>query len=143
MTSNDDPYMMIFLKKCCYSWFKYMFVSKYYSMSISRSKFSFVGCLTTDPLLFVWDQYLITSDVPKFHDELIPAIAAAMIITLRDFLLKCKMVRYNHIQIFFVLFIQKYISSFIDIGNGSSFTTENKYYYYTAITIGDRSIFLA
>jgi hypothetical protein len=112
-------------------------------MSISRSKFSFVGCLTTDPLLFVWDQYLITSDVPKFHDELIPAIAAAMIITLRDFLLKCKMVRYNHIQIFFVLFIQKYISSFIDIGNGSSFTTENKYYYYTAITIGDRSIFLA
>jgi hypothetical protein len=86
-----------------------MFVSKYYSMSISRSKFSFVGCLTTDPLLFVWDQYLITSDVPKFHDELIPAIAAAMIITLRDFLLKCKMVRYNHIEIFFlILFIEIY-----------------------------------
>ncbi|CAF3747468.1 unnamed protein product [Rotaria sp. Silwood1] len=51
----------------------------------------YLGCLTTDPLLFVWDQYLITSDIPKFHDELIPAIAAAMIITLRDFLLKCKM----------------------------------------------------
>ncbi|CAF0791611.1 unnamed protein product [Rotaria sordida] len=75
MSTTDDPYVLIFLKKCCYPWFKYMFV----------------GCLTTDPLLFVWDQYLITSDIPKFHDELIPAIAAAMIITLRDFLLKCKM----------------------------------------------------
>ncbi|CAF1133350.1 unnamed protein product [Rotaria sp. Silwood1] len=75
MATTDDPYVLIFLKKCCYPWFKYMFV----------------GCLTTDPLLFVWDQYLITSDIPKFHDELIPAIAAAMIITLRDFLLKCKM----------------------------------------------------
>lgn len=51
-----------------------------------------LGCLTTDPLLFVWDQYLITSDVPKFHDEFIPAIAAAMIITLRDFLVKCRSV---------------------------------------------------
>lgn len=51
-----------------------------------------LGCLSTDALLFVWDQYIITSDIPKFHDELIPAIAAAMIITLRDFLLKCKMV---------------------------------------------------
>ena len=50
--------------------------------------------MSTDPLLFVWDQYLITSDVPNFYDELIPAIAAAMIITLRDFLLKCKTVRY-------------------------------------------------
>jgi hypothetical protein len=55
-----------------------------------------LGTLSTDPLLFVWDQYLITSDVPKFHDELLPAIAAAMIITLRDFLLKCKMVRYSY-----------------------------------------------
>ena len=35
---------------------------------------------------------MITSDVPKFHDELIPAIAASMIITLRDFLLKCRSV---------------------------------------------------
>lgn len=52
----------------------------------------FLGCLTTDPLLFVWDQYLITSDVPKFHDEFIPAIATAMIITLRDFLMKCRSV---------------------------------------------------
>ena len=51
-----------------------------------------LGSLTTDPLLFVWDQYLITSDVPKFHDEFIPAIASAMIITLRDFLLKCRSV---------------------------------------------------
>lgn len=76
MSTSDDPYVLVFLKKCCYPWFKYMFV----------------GSLTSDPLLFVWDQYLITSDVPKFHDELIPAIAAAMIITLRDFLLKCKMV---------------------------------------------------
>ncbi|CAF1026249.1 unnamed protein product [Rotaria magnacalcarata] len=75
MSTNDDPYVLVFLKKCCYPWFKYMFV----------------GCLTADPLMFVWDQYLITSDIPKFHDELIPAIAAAMIITLRDFLLKCKM----------------------------------------------------
>ncbi|UJR13258.1 hypothetical protein I4U23_000279 [Adineta vaga] len=69
-----DQNVLSFLRKCCYTWFKYMFV----------------GCLTTDPLLFVWDQYLITSDVPKFYDELIPAIAASMIITLRDFLLKCR-----------------------------------------------------
>ncbi|CAF0821355.1 unnamed protein product [Adineta steineri] len=73
-SAANDPHVLSFLKKCCYPWFKQMFV----------------GSLTADPLLFVWDQYLITSDIPKFYDELIPAIAASMIITLRDFLLKCR-----------------------------------------------------
>ncbi|CAF1157730.1 unnamed protein product [Adineta ricciae] len=73
-SASVDQYVLSFIRKCCYPWFKYMFV----------------GCLSADPLMYVWDQYLITSDVPKFHDELIPAIAAAMIVTLRDFLLKCR-----------------------------------------------------
>lgn len=57
------------------------------------------GCLACDPLLFVWDQYLITSDVPNFHDRLIPAIATAILITMRDFLLKCRMVRHHYAAI--------------------------------------------
>ena len=97
-TTSDDPYVSILLKTCCYSWFKHMFVSK---CNRGRKNLTLVhahrslhlACLSADPLLFVWDQYLITSDVPKFHDELLPAVAAAMIITLRDFLLKCKTVR--------------------------------------------------
>lgn len=84
-----------------------------------------LGCLSTDALLFVWDQYIITSDIPKFHDELIPAIAAAMIITLRDFLLKCKMVCWFYFERkkknkTFYLNICFYI---IDIRNGIGFTT--------------------
>lgn len=75
MAVTDDPYLLVFLKKICYPWFKFLFV----------------GCLSYDPLLYVWDQYLITSDVPNFHDRLIPAIATAIIITMRDFLLKCRM----------------------------------------------------
>ncbi|CAF5067713.1 unnamed protein product, partial [Rotaria sp. Silwood1] len=27
-------------------------------------------CLTTNSLLFVWDQYLITRDISEFHNEL-------------------------------------------------------------------------
>lgn len=60
-----------------------------------KKKRFFSGCLDADPLLFVWDQYLITSDVPQFHDELLPAIAAALIISLRDFLMNCRLVRRN------------------------------------------------
>ncbi len=36
-----------------------------------------------------------------------------------------------------ILFIEIYVSSVLDIGDGSCFTTENEYYYYTTITIGD------
>ncbi|CAF5154834.1 unnamed protein product, partial [Rotaria sp. Silwood1] len=39
-------------------------------------------CLTTNSLLFVWDQYLITRDISEFHNELLPAIATAIIIAL-------------------------------------------------------------
>jgi hypothetical protein len=52
----------------------------------------FLGCFTTDPLLFVWEQYLITSDIPNFHDEFLPAIATGIIVTLRDLLMECKKV---------------------------------------------------
>ncbi|CAF0989824.1 unnamed protein product [Rotaria sp. Silwood1] len=47
-------------------------------------------CLTTNSLLFVWDQYLITRDISEFHNELLPAIATAIIIALKDLLMKCK-----------------------------------------------------
>ncbi|CAF1459994.1 unnamed protein product, partial [Didymodactylos carnosus] len=55
MANSDDPYIALLLKKCCYPWFKFLFV----------------GCLNVDPLMYVWDQYIITSDLPNFHDELI------------------------------------------------------------------------
>ncbi|UJR34107.1 hypothetical protein I4U23_021514 [Adineta vaga] len=47
-------------------------------------------CLSMDPLLFVWDQYLISNDIPNFHDELFPAIATAIILILKDQLVECK-----------------------------------------------------
>lgn len=28
MPTADDPYVLVFLKKCCYPWFKYMFVGE-------------------------------------------------------------------------------------------------------------------
>ncbi|CAF3542601.1 unnamed protein product [Rotaria sp. Silwood1] len=48
----------------------------------------FLGCLTTNSLLFVWDQYLITRDISEFHNELLPVIATAIIIALKDLLMK-------------------------------------------------------
>ncbi|CAF3532906.1 unnamed protein product [Rotaria sordida] len=47
-------------------------------------------CLITDPLLFVWDQYLVTRNISGFHNELLPAIATAIIIALKDLLMECK-----------------------------------------------------
>jgi hypothetical protein len=47
-----------------------------------------LGSLATDPLLFVWEQYLITSDISNFHDEFLPAIAAGIIMILKDLLLE-------------------------------------------------------
>ncbi|CAF0817088.1 unnamed protein product [Rotaria sordida] len=70
----DSSSVLILLRKYCYKWFKYMFV----------------GCLITDPLLFVWDQYLVTRNIPEFHNELLPAIATAIIIALKDLLMECK-----------------------------------------------------
>ncbi|CAF1086676.1 unnamed protein product [Adineta ricciae] len=68
---NDVLY---FLRKSCSSWFHYMFIN----------------CLTMDTLLFVWDQYLITKDLPNFYDELLPAVTTAIIVILKDFIVECK-----------------------------------------------------
>jgi hypothetical protein len=61
------------------------------------------GYLTLDPLLFVWDQYVISLDVPGYHDELIPIICAIILMLLRDQIMGSKSVtnlKYN-ILIFF------------------------------------------
>ncbi|CAF0935019.1 unnamed protein product [Adineta ricciae] len=68
---NDVLY---FLRKSCSSWFHYMFIN----------------CLTMDTLLFVWDQYLITKDLPNFHDELLPAVTTTIVLILKDFIVECK-----------------------------------------------------
>ena len=34
--------------------------------------------------MFVWDQYAISADVPGYHEELVPIIAAIILMILRD-----------------------------------------------------------
>lgn len=59
---------MVVLKVCCTPMIKNIF-SNYLNM---------------DALMFVWDQYTIGSDVAGYHEELIPIIAAIILLLLRD-----------------------------------------------------------
>ena len=54
------------------------------SVCAPMMKCLFSGYLNMGPLMFVWDQYVISSDVPGFHDELIPTMAAIILMVLRD-----------------------------------------------------------
>jgi hypothetical protein len=44
----------------------------------------FSGYLNMEALMFVWDQYVIGSDVGGFNDELVPLIAAIILILMRE-----------------------------------------------------------
>jgi hypothetical protein len=50
----------------------------------------FAGYLELNPLMYVWDQYMITIDVPGFHDELIPVFVSIIIMILRDQIMSVK-----------------------------------------------------
>ena len=47
----------------------------------------FSGYLNINPLMFVWDQYVISADVGGYHEELLPIFAAIILMVLRDQLL--------------------------------------------------------
>jgi hypothetical protein len=53
----------------------------------------FAGYLDLNPLMYVWDQYMITIDVPGFHDELIPVFVSIIIMILRDQIMSIKHVK--------------------------------------------------
>jgi hypothetical protein len=44
----------------------------------------FSGYLSIHPLMFVWDQYVISADVAGYHEELLPIICAIIFMVLRD-----------------------------------------------------------
>lgn len=52
----------------------------------------FSGYLNLNTLMYVWDQYVISSDIPGFHDELIPIMAALVLMSLRDELVQTRSV---------------------------------------------------
>jgi hypothetical protein len=62
------------------------------SVTIPLMRNLFSGYLSMNPLMFVWDQYVISSDVPGFHEELIPTVAAIILMALRDQLLQTRSV---------------------------------------------------
>ena len=37
--------------------------------------------------MYVWDQYVISADVPGYHEELLPVYAAIILMVIRDQLL--------------------------------------------------------
>ena len=55
----------------------------------------FSGYLSLNPLMFVWDQYVISGDVPGYHEDLLPIIAAIIFMILRDQLMAVESVRYK------------------------------------------------
>lgn len=57
---------------------------------MSLSLACLIDCLSTETLLFLWDQYFITSDVPDFAEELLSSAAAATMIILRDYIFSCR-----------------------------------------------------
>lgn len=44
----------------------------------------FAGYLSLEPLMYIWDQYVISSDVPDYHTEFLPIICAIILMILRD-----------------------------------------------------------
>lgn len=67
---------------------KFQSTARAITSPLMKSLFS--GYLTLDPLLFVWDQYVISLDVPGYHDELIPIICAIILMLLRDQIMASK-----------------------------------------------------
>lgn len=53
----------------------------------------FVGILRPEALLFLWDQYLISTDCAGFHDLLLPVATACLLVLLRNELKKGTSVR--------------------------------------------------
>jgi hypothetical protein len=62
------------------------------AMCTPLMKVIFSGYLNMDALLYVWDQYVISCDVPEYHDIFIPIICAIIFMILRDQIMACKSV---------------------------------------------------
>ncbi len=52
----------------------------------------FAGYLSLEPLMFVWDQYAIGSDVNDYDFDLVPIICATVLMILREPLIAAKSV---------------------------------------------------
>ena len=52
----------------------------------------FTNYLNLNALMFVWDQYIISSDVTGYHEQLLPVLAACVIMIVRDQLMSTKSV---------------------------------------------------
>lgn len=72
------------------------------AMCTPLMKVIFSGYLNMDSLLFVWDQYVISCDVPEYHDTLLPIVCAVILMILRDQIMACRSVRIklNRLQTF-------------------------------------------
>lgn len=77
------------------------------------------GYLSLEALMFVWDQYVISSDVPGYHDDLIPIICAIILMLLRDQIMACKSVNIiNLLRNLYLFKFYKYINfSFLMLMN--------------------------
>lgn len=61
-------------------------------MCVPLIKNLFSGYLNLNTLMFVWDQYVISSDVVGYHEELIPIMTCIILMILRDQLMSTKTV---------------------------------------------------
>ncbi len=66
------------------------FQTAFKSICTPMIKNLFAGYLDLNPLMYVWDQYMITIDVSGFHDELIPVFVSIIIMILRDQIMSIK-----------------------------------------------------
>ncbi len=67
--------------------------------------------------MFVWDQYVISGDVPGYHEDLLPIIAAIIFMILRDQLMAVESVTFFFIretEFFYFLFEIHYMIIFKD-----------------------------
>ena len=99
--------------KLCFIWFKIIsfklihynilaspgieeitFQTAFKSLCAPMLRNLFSGYLSLSPLMFVWDQYVISGDVPGYHEDLLPIIAAIIFMILRDQLMAVESVSY-------------------------------------------------
>lgn len=61
-----------------------MLISNIFYENTFKNQNHFKGYLSLGPLMYVWDQYVISSDVLEYYKELLPIIAAIICMILRD-----------------------------------------------------------
>ena len=61
--------------------------SSFWCETIAHKVFESEGYLSLNPLMYIWDQYVISADVPGYHEELLPIYASIILMVIRDQLL--------------------------------------------------------